>query len=386
MFYSKVQENQGHPLVLPENQGHPLVLMKTKDTHSFYYGYSKYLEQPLCCKVVYYSLYTARRAVMPKPRKAIINTSVTSFYHCISRCVRSAYLCGEDLVSGESYEHRRQWVQDRLLELTSIFAIEVCSFAVMSNHLHVVLSVDTEACAAWSMHDVLLRWRKLFKGHSLVQAYLAEEALDEYQLDAILSLSETYRARLQDISWFMRTLNEPIARQANKEDKCTGRFWEGRFKCQPLLDEAAVLSCMAYVDLNPVRANLATTLEASDHTSIQLRIRAAMQGKQPEALMKFNAEEQISKLNVNLKDYLALVDATGRVIREDKAGAIQPDKAKLLSQIHLSEQQWIHLAQSFESTFKGAVGKVVSLESFCKHQCYKKRVGLRASQTYLEAS
>ena len=323
---------------------------------------------------------------MPKPRKSTINTSVTSFYHCISRCVRRAYLCGQDPISGENYEHRRQWVQDRILELTRIFAIEVCSFAVMSNHIHVVLSVDTEACASWSMQDVLLRWSKLFKGHPWVQAYLAEEELDAYQLDSILSLSETYRARLQDISWFMRTLNEPIARQANKEDKCTGRFWEGRFKCQPLLDEAAVLSCMAYVDLNPVRAEIATRVEESDHTSIQMRIRAALQGQQPQALMKFSAEQETSKLNFNLKDYLELVDATGRVIREDKAGAIQPHETKLLTKLNLSEKQWLHLSKSFESTFKGAVGKVSSLESFCEHQCYKKRVGLTASQAYLEAS
>ena len=325
---------------------------------------------------------------MPKPRKSIINTSVTPFYHCISRCVRRSYLCGQDPVTGESYEHRRQWVQDRLLELTKAFAIEVCSFAVMSNHVHVVLNVDSELCSSWSTQEVLLNWSKVFKGDSLVQAYLSGEQLEKYELDCVFSTAETYRARLQNISWFMRTLNEPIARQANQEDQCTGRFWEGRFKCQPLLDEAAVLSCMTYVDLNPIRANIAKNLEESDHTSIQIRIRAAMQGKQPEELKKFNEPEDKQKhnrLNFNLKDYLELVDATGRVIRDDKAGAIKPSEAKLLNKLNISEKQWIHLSKSFESTFKGAVGKVSSIESFCEQQCYKKRVGLTASQKYLEA-
>ncbi|WP_133511163.1 hypothetical protein [Candidatus Thiosymbion oneisti] len=85
-------------------------------------------------------------------------------------------------------------------------------------------------------------------------------------------MAEVYRARLHDLSWFMRTLNEHIARRANAEDGVKGRFWEGRFKSQALLDEKALPAAMAYVDLNPVRAGLAETPEASDYTSIQERI------------------------------------------------------------------------------------------------------------------
>src|SRR5699024_440926 len=134
------------------------------------------------------------------------------------------------------------------------------------------------------------------------------------------------------------SLNEPIARQANKEDNCTGRFWEGRFKSQALLDDAAVLACMTYVDLNPIRAQMAATPEQSNFTSIQRRIKAALQGKQPKRLLPFVGHEHQAKpkgLMFAVQDYLTLVDDTGRAIRDDKRGAIQPSTANILYRLNI---------------------------------------------------
>lgn len=238
---------------------------------------------------------------MARPRNTQISLQDTPYYHCISRCVRKAYLCGVDCHTGQSYEHRRDWIEARLLKLTCVFSIDICAYCVMSNHLHLVLRVDEKKANAWSIKKVLECWLQLFKGNLLSQRFLKSERLNPNELSLLIENVEIYRERLMDISWFMRALNEPIARKANREDKCTGRFWEGRFKSQALLDEAAVLTCMAYVDLNPVRAKIADTPASSDFTSVQRRIRAAIKGEQPKALLPFVGNEQLVKPEAGFK-------------------------------------------------------------------------------------
>lgn len=173
-----------------------------------------------------------------------------------------------------------------------------------------------------------------------------------------------------DISWFMRALNEPIARRANKEDNCTGHFWEGRFKSQALLDDAAVLACMTYVDLNPIRAQMAATPEQSDFTSIQQRIRAAIQGKQPERLLPFVGNEHQAKpkgLTFEMQDYLTLVDDTGRLLRDDKRGAIRPGSAHILERLNLPLESWLKITHEFKHLFTGPVGTLEDLTRYCAH-------------------
>ena len=178
---------------------------------------------------------------MPKPRKALISLEATQYYHIVSRCVRRAFLCGEDAFSGKSFEHRRDWIQERLFELADIFAINLCSYAIMSNHVHVVLFVDQDSINEWEPLEVVERWHRLFSGSLLSQRFLSSEPLSTAERKVLDEQIACWRSRLMSISWFMRCLNEPIARQANKEDGCTGRFWEGRYKSQALLDDKALI-------------------------------------------------------------------------------------------------------------------------------------------------
>lgn len=195
--------------------------------------------------------------------------------------------------------------------------------------------------------------------------------------------AEIYRKRLIKISWFIGNINEHIARDANREDNCTGRFWESRFKSQALLDEAALAACMAYVDLNPVRANIADTPEESEYTSVKQRVKKAKTGMQPKQLLPFvgNPRKNIPKgLPFELIDYLDLIDLTGRCIREDKAGHINIIQAKLLTRLNIRPDNWLILSKEFRSLFHGAIGHDDVISDYCKHQSLKRRQNLSCCQ------
>ncbi len=242
-------------------------------------------------------------------RAEVVVADEIGVYHCIQRVVRRAFLCGVDGLSGKSYEHRRTWIRDRLESLAGLFGVEIAAFAVLSNHRHVILRNRPDVVALWSDSEVARRWLTLFPGrvgnkpdptsalvplpatavdpvvttspHTPAEP-LGRQPVDPLEqavvvLTADPSFLATIRGRLSSLSWFMRALAEPIARRANREDHCSGRFWEGRFRSQRLLDEAALLACSVYVDLNPIRARLADRPETSELTSAHERITALFQ-------------------------------------------------------------------------------------------------------------
>ena len=272
---------------------------------------------------------------MPQPRKRLVSLDDTPYYHCIARCVRRAYLCGIDPVTGFDFEHRRQWIVDRMNWLSSIFAIDICAYAVMNNHYHVVLRIDLDKAREWSDKEVAERWMRIFSGPMQIRRWLDNAALEEGEIAIMKKYIDTWRNRLYNLSWFMRCMNEAIARMANEEDKCTGRFWEGRFKSQALLDERALLSCMAYVDLNPIRAAIAKTPEESDYTSIQQRIRFPANNN----LLPFsNGFDWSDGLPYGARDYLELVDWAGRAVQNNKKGSIPLDTPTILCRLMMDKK------------------------------------------------
>ena len=345
-------------------------------------------------------------------RREIVREGEVGVYHCVARCVRRAFLCGSDAVTGRSFEHRKGWICRRLEELAGIFGIDVCGYAVMGNHLHVIVRTRPDVAAAWSDDEVAERWWRLFPRRRDEEGRPAEPEPHELaMLVADPKVAGERRRRLGSLSWLMRCLCEPIARRANKEDDCTGRFWEGRFKSQALLDDAAVLACSVYVDLNPVRAAVAESPEQSEFTSAYDRILAlrarrreernarrrkrrprgpgvpteasrdgwlcTIRGEEPSravtrATMRNhqprrgdgNASRRASSqsfLAMSLEDYLRLLDWTGRQVRRDKRGTIPASLAPILQRLHVRGGTWVESVLHFGRWFHRAVGRTERL-------------------------
>ena len=329
---------------------------------------------------------------MTQARKVVVVADEVGVYHCISRCVRRAFLCGEDHYSGRNYEHRRGWVRERVRFLSGLFGIEVFAYSVMSNHLHLVLRSRPDHVSQWSDGEVAERWCRLFPGKAALEC---GQAYDERKLKILLKDSahlERVRHRLSDLSWFMRCLNESLARRANREDRCTGRFWEGRFKCQRLMDPGSILACMAYVDLNPVRARIADGLDDSDFTSVYDRVYAQRAKARLEKLGEpsnptVEQERQIKRelarksgadwlfdfadpsspfAGVECEYYLSLVEWTGQRIRSDKPGSLPVNLKPVLDRFGLDAVEWADNVASYGSLFHRIAGKVEQLLSYAR--------------------
>ncbi len=334
-------------------------------------------------------------------RRELLSEGEIQVVHCVNRCVRRGFLCGVDDLTGKSYEHRRQWMRNRLEFLAGMFGVEVLGFSVMSNHLHAILRSRPDVVKTWSDEEVARRWWNLFPQRRNKDGSPAEPAdTDLNHLMADARILAELRARLSSISWFMRCTSEVIARMANAEDECTGRFWEGRFKATVLPDEAAIAACMVYVDLNPIRAGLAASPEKSDFTSVQERISdlkaadekcsitsvqcsakavatsldqlpssqrnafdAAVEHGQKAGWLapvelepkRKNVREKCSSRRasnkgcvlMSLPQYLELLDWTGRQLRPGKRGAIAQNAPPILDRLNLSAELWLHAVEQF---------------------------------------
>lgn len=312
---------------------------------------------------------------MTMARKQLVDVGLTRYYHCISRCVRRAFLCGEDAFTGKSYAHRKDWIENRLRELAGIFSLDVCGFSVMDNHLHVLLRLNPAQAAEWSDEDIVRRWAKLFPPRDKTGKVLpVGEPWIAARRDDAAWVAKT-RQRLGDLGWFMKCLKEPLAKMANREDHCSGVFFEGRFKSIAILDEASLLATCAYIDLNPVAAGKCAVPEKSEHTSVKARIEhvaskgrlAAVTSDSPYVGSRDHEHDQwlcpienrsrrgakrIGMLEgLSLTGYLKLLDWSSRLLRSGKK-EVSREAPALLERLRIDTNSWQATLRRFFSAEK----------------------------------
>lgn len=298
---------------------------------------------------------------MTVARSQLVDVSVTPWYHVISKTVRGAYLLREG-------DHdRKQWIEDRLKFLAGVFAIDVAGFAVLDNHMHVLVRLAPERIQEWTDDYVVRKWARLFPPRSadrklikVTDEWVAQKAADEqFVLKA--------RARLADLGWFMKCLKEPLARMANKAESQTGAFWQSRYKSIAILDDEALLATCAYIDLNPVAAGIASLPEQSEHTSVKTRVdhcreqgrmadlQASRAGSVAGAKAAAGLEEQLWLCPIDdarkhggragmldsfgLGSYLQLLDYTSRLVRRGKA-RVSAEVEAILDRLGTSKDVW----------------------------------------------
>ena len=326
--------------------------------------------------------------------------------HVMNRVVRRCFLFGDDPVSGKNFDHRKVWIETLLIRLAASFGIDLLGFSILSNHFHLILRSRPDVVAEWSDTEAARRW--------LMVCPLRRDDDDQPCEPTDMDLNtirchpgklEKIRLRLSDISWWMRILCQRIAQRANQEDGEKGRFFQTRFQAVRLLDEQALLACAAYVDLNPIRARIARTLEDSDFTSVQRRIEAVkaehqlprdntsptittVSGsvsvkKSPAALDQFLSPVAIDERNgplgpvvsassfrasdkgflpISREAYLQLLDWTARNLAPGKRGRSPESLAPLFTRLGLDEDAWCGLVAEFGKLFYNVAGQPQTID------------------------
>ncbi len=354
-------------------------------------------------------------------RVEIFAADEIAIVHVINRVVRRCFLLGDDAVSGKNYDHRKVWLDEQLIHQAKYFGIDLLCQAIMSNHMHLVLRSRPDVVKEWDDNEVARRWlmlcpeRRDEKRRPLVPT--------EFEINSIVNNKEKLaivRSRLSDISWWMRLLSQNIAQRANKEDREVGKFWQARYRAVRLLDETAILACAAYVDLNPIRAAIAETIEGSDFTSGQRRageLRAKFSGIakapssgltatfSPESGEKGHGARAITArhlapvelkgrggktgpcvhkagarcsnkgfLPMSTADYLSLLDWTARQNRPDKQGSTPNHIAPLLDRLGISADVWCRLVKDFGKLFSVVAGQPQNID---EHRSSSKNISRR---------
>lgn len=337
-------------------------------------------------------------------RAEVLDPGQVQVAHVYNRTVRRCFLFGDDPLTGKNYDHRKQWIEEALEQLAAAFGIDLLAFAILSNHFHLILRTRPDVVAQWDDREVARRWLLLCPHRRDAQGRPLRPSQQEILAIANCSLRrEEIRRRLSNISWWMRLLCQRIAMRANREEGETGRFFQDRFRATRLVDEASLLACSAYVDLNPIRAAICQTLQGSEHTSVQRRIEArdpASPGNRSglPPVERLTADAFLAPLSVDertdptgpnesklpsrcsdrgylgmsLEDYLNLLDWTARQVSAGKSGHARSGTPPILQRLGIHASTWFELSSRFGRLYSLVAGSPPCVDALRSHQTQRR--------------
>ncbi|MEO1526882.1 MAG: hypothetical protein AAFX06_15705 [Planctomycetota bacterium] len=340
-------------------------------------------------------------------RSEVIDPNEVTIAHVINRTVRRCFLFGDDPISGKNFDHRKAWIEGLLKHFAAHFGIDLLCYSILSNHYHLILRTRPDIVSSWDDTEIARRWLKICPRRK-INGKPGEPSISE--LDSIRNCPEKVaeiRSRLSSISWWMRLLNQRVAQRANKEDDESGRFWQDRYRAIRLIDEESLVACAAYVELNPIRAGIADTLEQSDHTSIQCRIASEVEtrsaGERRDAfLAKLTLDDTnpftpVSQsetglrcsdkgfLPISTSHYFELLDWTVRQLAIGKKIATPRSTPSILHRLGLTPSNWQSLVTQFSDCFCHIAGKADRVETMRSHRT-KSRFNMRQCSRQLMGS
>lgn len=330
---------------------------------------------------------------MRRKRSIIANPEVSNYLHITQRCVRQGYFLDDDLPLQGKFRRRRDAVLARLKKLASAFAIDILRFSFMENHMHLKVRNRPELVAKMSDLEVARRWLIICPGFCEALADFKNIQPDRPTQKDIEALAKNkqqideIRKRLSSVSYLMWALSGYCAKLFNLMDGTKGHFWEDRYKVKELLDDLSLLLCAFYIDLNPIRAEVADTPETSEYTSIHCQIQSeeileATPDIDPALLpdsflaniqlTEDSPKEELSKLptrasdlgflTISRSEYVIALDVVGRILRNGKKGGIPPDLPPIFKRLKISWKNAIELIAAYDSLFKCFVGNKESLQ------------------------
>jgi len=334
-------------------------------------------------------------------RKKLLFRGRVQVVHCYTRCVRRAFLAGIDPLTGKDFNYRRDWIRSLLEQQAALFGIEAGFHVQMGNHLHLVLRTRPDVIKRWSKEKVVRNWLKIakLKRGSDIKDWEPDEQRVRMEMSDPKRVKKL-RRRLANVSWYMATLCENVARRANQQDGVTGKFFEQRYKLRDLADESAILVCGMYVDLNQIHAGEAITPEQSRYTSAYDRI----QGRKALAA---SAQEQLEASSLKRDRWLCeltlgeglqadvsrdLCSATPwrasdkgllPITLDDKKGSIPSELAPILKRLQINADNWLETVSEFDSRFTNVVGRVESMANAAIRLGHRRVAGvLNASRAF----